>query len=124
MCIRERAVKSGVAIALGTDREVVKRGLSRADAGSRMRRQHMLTAKCAPRGELSNEPGARRMRGRGSELGHTYCFFVLACSNSMWFVTEAVSCPRDESCGPTVKEARLANIWRNAPRAGGYNIRP
>ena len=45
-----------------------------------------------------------------SELGgHTYCFFVLACSNSMWFVTEAalehvVSCARatraqDESCG-------------------------
>ena len=25
-----------------------------------------------------------------SELGgHTYCFFVLACSNSMWVVTEA-----------------------------------
>ena len=29
----------------------------------------MLTAKCAPRGELSIEPGARRMRGRGAELG-------------------------------------------------------
>ena len=68
-CIRERAVKSGVAIALETDREVAKRRLPRTKAGARMRRQHMLTAKCAPREERSNEPGARRMRGRGSELG-------------------------------------------------------
>ena len=48
-----------------------------------------------------------------SELGgHTYCFFVLACSNSMWVVTEAAlethergvsgaraTRARDESCG-------------------------
>ena len=34
-----------------------------------MRRRHMWTAKCAPRGEVSNEPGARRMRCRGAELG-------------------------------------------------------